>query len=60
MWACEHGFIDIVRMLLEKDGLDVKEGDDTGESPLIVATRNDHDEIVQMLLRYQGVETGLR
>jgi len=60
MWACEHGFIDIVRMLLEKNGLDVKEGDDTGESPLIVATRNDHDEIVQMLLRYQGVETGLR
>jgi len=60
MWACEHGFIDIMRMLLEKDSLDVKEGDDTGESPLIVATRNNHDEIVQMLLRYQGVETGLR
>ena len=47
--ACERGYINIVKLLLER-GADVNQvREDTGSSPLHIAIENDSFELVKIL-----------
>ena len=48
------GFTEIVQLLVQhtKDTIDVNKTNRKGEAPLYMATRNEHFEIVQILLEY--------
>ena len=47
--ACEHGHVDLVRLLLDK-GAEVDRATDDGTTPLIVACEHDHVDAVGLLL----------
>ncbi len=48
-WACEKGVLDMADVLI-KYKADVNKKDINGNSPLMVACRNGHLDIVQLLL----------
>ena len=43
-------------MLLAKQGVDVNQAADDGDTPLFIASHNGHSEVVSMLLAKQGVD----
>lgn len=49
MYAAEHGYIEIVRLLLELPQIDVLQTNKNGKSALQLAAQNDHQKIVDML-----------
>jgi ankyrin repeat protein len=53
--AAREGNIAIVKALLDK-GIDVNEKDREGKTALMLATENDHTEIVELLEQAQGEE----
>ena len=48
-WACEKGVLDMADLLI-KYKADVNKKDVSGNTPLMVACRNGHFDIVQLLL----------
>ena len=43
-------------MLLAKQGVDVNQAADDGDTPLYIASQNGHSEVVSMLLAKQGID----
>ncbi|KAN0066668.1 Ankyrin repeat-containing domain protein [Elaphomyces granulatus] len=56
--AARRGNSAIVELLLTKDGIDVNESDDHG-TPLMVAVKNDHVEVVKSLLARADVDPNI-
>ncbi|KAL2799948.1 ankyrin repeat-containing domain protein [Aspergillus keveii] len=54
--ACERGNVEIVRMLLDKDGLKINEEDAYGWTPIVWAAKAGRMEVVQ-LLRERGAKS---
>jgi len=48
--ACMFGLVEIARVLIEMDDVDINCMDYTDATPLIWAARNGHEEVVQLLL----------
>lgn len=48
--ACYLGFIDIVKLLMEDERVDVNQTQNEGASPLLIACQENHIEIVKLLL----------
>jgi ankyrin repeat protein len=52
LWAASvYGHAGIVRLLLEKDGVDIESRDRFGGTPLILAVTSGHEEVVKLLLK---------
>jgi ankyrin repeat protein len=54
--AAWKGYTEIVKMLLEKDDVDVNKANSRGSTPLAYAARWGHSEIVKLLLEKDGVD----
>jgi len=54
-YASMLGLVEIVRALIEIDGVDPDCVDDTGATPLMWAARNGHEVAAKLLLRREGV-----
>jgi len=50
-WACQEGYLDAVKVLVEKCNTDVDATDQSGNTPLIKACKGRHFEIVEYLLK---------
>ena len=50
-YASAHGKLDIVKAIVEHTDIDINEGDGSGDSPLILASRRACDEVVSYLLK---------
>ena len=58
-WAAEYGHEAVVRLLLERDGVDINSRDNLYEhnkTPLIWAAENGHEAVVRLLLERDGVD----
>lgn len=54
--ACENGDLDIVCLLLKKDGINVNMQTKKGETPLYIAALKGYENIVVMLLSFPGID----
>ncbi|CAB3379179.1 Hypothetical predicted protein [Cloeon dipterum] len=54
-FSCSHGILANVEYFLSLDFYDVNANTSHGRTPLILAAEGDHAEVVQLLLRQQGV-----
>jgi ankyrin repeat protein len=54
--AAREGHSEVVKMLLEKDGVDMNKANSRGYTPLSLAARSGHTEIVKLLLEKDGVD----
>ena len=59
-WAAEYGHEDVVRLLLEKDSVDINSRDIFRKIPLTLAAENGHEAIVRLLLGRVGVDINPR
>jgi signal recognition particle subunit SEC65 len=55
-WAARNGHSEIVKLLLEKDGIDVNSMDNYGRTPLSRAAENGHLDVVKLLLDKDSVD----
>ena len=55
--AAEHGYVDVVRLLLD-GGAEVDCEDDLGQTPLSVAVRLEHRDIVRLLIEKGAEQDG--
>ena len=58
--VAEHGHADIVRLLLDKQGIDVNVMDDNNDTPLHVVVQHGHADVVRLLLDRQGINVNQR
>ena len=56
MAASRRGQVNVVRALLEVDGIDVNKADSNGETALIAASSEGHVDVVSMLLNVDGID----
>ena len=59
-WAAERGHEAVVRLLLERDGVDINCRDNykySGKTPLIWAAENGHEAVVELLLERENIDT---
>ena len=56
MIASRNGSIEIVKLLLEKEGIDVLSQNKDGKSALIFSLTEKHPEIAKMLLSQKGID----
>ncbi len=56
LWAARRGQVDVVQLLLGRNGVEVNKATARGFSSLMFASENGHVEVVQLLLARQGVE----
>lgn len=47
--------MEVVKLLLAKDGVNVNEAHKDGWTPLHIASQNGHAKVVQLLLTHEGV-----
>jgi ankyrin repeat protein len=61
-WATERGEKNIVKMLLDRDGIDVNMQDHGhwGRTPLMGAAKDGFEEIVQLLLKKEGIDVNVK
>ena len=56
-WAAENGHSEVVKLLLEKEGIDLDSKDiEYGQTPLSWAAENGHSEVVKLLLEKEGID----
>jgi ankyrin repeat protein len=58
--ACEHGYADVVRLLLARPGIDVNARDGDGEAPLSEACEHGREAVVRLLLAHPGIDVNAR
>jgi Ankyrin repeats (3 copies) len=51
VWACEYGHKDVVEFLLDK-GIDLRDGENTGQTALHLAAHRGQLEIIRLLLKH--------
>ena len=51
VWACEYGYSDVVEFLLDK-GIDLRAGENTGQTALHLAAHRGQSAIVKLLLKH--------
>ncbi|KAG7403026.1 Serine/threonine-protein phosphatase 6 regulatory ankyrin repeat subunit C [Fusarium oxysporum f. sp. rapae] len=56
-WAAQKGYEEVVKLLLEKEGVDPDSKDDFGRTPLSRAAQNGYEEVVKLLLEKDGVDS---
>ena len=56
MLASLYGYAEIVKMLLEQEGIDVNVVDKNGLSAILLASANNKPEIVEILKNHDGIE----
>ncbi|KAJ5685122.1 hypothetical protein N7536_007741 [Penicillium majusculum] len=57
-WAATKGHEDVVRLLLDQDGVDSESRDCRGRTPLFYAAENGHQAIVKILLSKEATNSG--
>ena len=60
VWAAERGHEAVVRLLIERDDVDVNIKGDFGETPLFVAAGNGHEAIVRLLIERNDIDVKAR
>jgi ankyrin repeat protein len=55
-YACCHGHLDIVQLLLQSNAIDVNQTNNNGETPLHYACRYGYLDIVQLLLQNNAID----
>jgi ankyrin repeat protein len=58
--ASERGFDGLVGLLLERDGMELNPKGADGLTPLFLAVRNRHREVVELLLEKEGVDVNFK
>lgn len=58
--AAFEGYESVVKILLEREDLDLNFRDQDGRTPLMSAVQGNHAEIVKMLVKYEAVEINAR
>ena len=56
MLASQNGYAEIVKMLLEREGIDVNVVDKNGFSAILLASAYNKPEIIEMLKNHDGIE----
>ena len=56
VWAAYYGNVNVVRMLLAVDGIDVNHADRDGRTALLMASRSGYVDVVQALLDVEGID----
>ena len=56
MLASLNGHVEIVKMLLKQEGINVNVVDKNGFSAILLASANNKPEIVEILKNYDGIE----
>jgi ankyrin repeat protein len=51
--ACDNGYKDIVKLLLQHKDIDINIPNDKNQTPLDIAYQKGHTDIIQLLLEYQ-------
>jgi ankyrin repeat protein len=59
-WAAENGHEAVVKLLLDKDGVDPDSKGGNGETPLWWAAANGHEAVVKLLLNKEGRRSELQ
>ena len=54
--ASRQGHVEIAKLLLAQEGVDVNRADDDGTTPLLTASRHGHVEIVKLLLAQESAD----
>ena len=52
----QEGHAKVVSLLLGKEGVDVNQATDDGDTPLYIASEKGHTEVVSLLLGEEGVD----
>ncbi|KAI1847679.1 hypothetical protein JX265_013939 [Neoarthrinium moseri] len=55
-WAAENGHIEVVKLLLETEQVEVDSKDNGGQTPLSWAAENGHIEVAKLLLKTEQVD----
>ncbi len=56
MVASQDGHVEVVRLLLARQGVEVNKTAQNGSTALLIASQKGHVQVVQLLLARQGVE----
>ncbi|KAF8421782.1 ankyrin repeat-containing domain protein [Tirmania nivea] len=59
-WAAGRGHQAVVKLLLERNDVDVDASDEDGQSPLSWAAKNGHEAVVQLLLERNDVDVNAK
>jgi len=59
-YACEHGYTEIVKLLLARDDMDVTSKDRWGKTGFHFACQNGHSETVKLFLARDDVDVKLK
>jgi len=54
--ACDHGHLDVVRVLLAADGIQANQAKNDGTTPLYIACSKGHLDVVRELLGADGIQ----
>ena len=60
IWASQWGNLDVVRELLDHDGIDVNFKSDSGNTALISASEGGHLDVVCALLNHDGIDVNIQ
>ena len=59
-WAAEYGHESVVRLLIERDSVDINSKDGFGQAPLSMAAENGHEAVVRLLIERDSVDIDAR
>ncbi len=60
LWASKNGYIEIVKLLLDVEGIDVNMQTSNGYNSLLLASRNGFTEIVKLLLEVDDIDVNMQ